>query len=121
MHYGSQSDIAFLRTIIDKVKHFDVVIDDGGHSMDQQITSIRTLLPAVRDNGLYVIEDLLSSYHHAYGGGPIGLTNTTIALLKQLVDDVQLATSVKWNPELAKYIYSFEIGPHIAFFRLKKQ
>jgi hypothetical protein len=121
MHYGSQTDVAFLQTVIDKVKHFDVVIDDGGHSMDHQNISLRTLLPAVRDNGLYVIEDLLTSYHPAYGGGPIGQKGTTIDLLKMLIDDVQLQTSVKWNPQLAKYIYSFDVGPHIVFFRLKKQ
>ena len=89
--------------------------------MEQQITSLQVLLPAVRSSGLYVIEDLLTSYHGAFGGGPRGLTNTTIALLKNMVDDVQLATSVKWNSNLTNYIYSFEVGPDIVFFLRKKE
>jgi hypothetical protein len=121
MHYGSQSDAGFLHTVIDKVKYFDVVIDDGSHMIDHQIQSLRTLLPAVHSNGLYVIEDILTSYMDTHGGGPIGQKNTTIDIMKMLIDDVQSITSVKWHPTLAQYIYSFEVGPHIAFFRLKKQ
>ncbi len=57
-HYGSQEDIEFLKTVNSKEDYFDVIIDDGGHTMTQQITSFIYLLPKVRSGGMYIIEDL---------------------------------------------------------------
>jgi hypothetical protein len=62
MHYGSQEDIAFLKTVNSEQGYFDVIVDDGGHTMKQQITSFTHLLPKVRSGGIYVIEDLETSY-----------------------------------------------------------
>lgn len=41
---------------------FDVIVDDGGHSMKQQIVSLRTLFKHVKPGGFYILEDLLTSY-----------------------------------------------------------
>ena len=38
MHIGSQIDVEFLNTIDSTKGYFDVIIDDGGHRMNQQIT-----------------------------------------------------------------------------------
>ncbi|MBS0603524.1 MAG: class I SAM-dependent methyltransferase [Verrucomicrobia bacterium] len=65
--------------------NFDIILDDGGHTMDQQITSFMTLFPHVKSGGMYIIEDLHTSYWSSYGGGG---TNSTINFLKQLIDDV---------------------------------
>lgn len=40
----------------------DVIIDDGGHSMQQQLVTLRTLLPWVKPGGIFIMEDLQSSY-----------------------------------------------------------
>jgi hypothetical protein len=48
MHYGSQDDVGFLNTINTIQGYFDIIIDDGGHTMTQQITSFTHLLPKVR-------------------------------------------------------------------------
>ena len=37
---------------------FDVIIDDGSHLMTHQVISMVTLLPALTDIGVYVIEDI---------------------------------------------------------------
>lgn len=37
-------------------------IDDGGHSWNQQRTSFDVLFPAVVPGGVYILEDLLTSY-----------------------------------------------------------
>ena len=42
LHIGDQASEPFLRTIVKSVQGgsspgFDIVIDDGGHSMDQQL------------------------------------------------------------------------------------
>jgi hypothetical protein len=67
---------------------FDLIIDDGGHHMDEQIASFKGLFPSLRDGGLYVVEDLHTSYWGSYGGGPPGAPGTMVAFLRDLVDDV---------------------------------
>lgn len=64
---------------------FDIIIDDGGHTMKQQITSFSVLFPHVKSGGMYIIEDLHTSYWERYGGGR---KKTTINFLKTLIDDV---------------------------------
>ena len=65
---------------------FDVILDDGGHTMEQQIVSFKCLFPHVKSGGLYIIEDLHTSYWSQFGGG--SHEGTTIAFLKGLIDDV---------------------------------
>jgi hypothetical protein len=38
-----------------------VVIDDGGHTANQQITSFEELYPKLSENGLYIVEDTHAS------------------------------------------------------------
>ena len=40
----------------------DIIIDDGGHSMMQQLTTLRTLMPWVNPGGFLILEDLQSTY-----------------------------------------------------------
>lgn len=54
--------IAFIETV---GQDFDIIIDDGGHTMNQQITSFKILFPALKSGGIYVIEDLHTSYTYA--------------------------------------------------------
>jgi len=73
--------------------NFDIIIDDGGHTMTQQITSFKTLFPFLKKGGLYIIEDLHTSYWKTFGsagevGNPIASENATINFLRNLVHDV---------------------------------
>jgi len=58
--------------------------------MGQQRTSFLTLFPSLARRGLYVIEDLQTSYDASYGGGPAGKQGTAVDLLKSLVDDLNV-------------------------------
>ena len=58
---GDQSNVEDLAQV-NQDGPFDIIIDDGGHSMYQQIVSLRTLMPLVKPGGLYVLEDLLTAY-----------------------------------------------------------
>lgn len=66
---GDQSDRGFLRVLREEIGHIDIVIDDGGHMMIQQITSFEELFPFIGETGIYLVEDLSTSYSQAYGGG----------------------------------------------------
>lgn len=81
---GSQNDEMFLQTISAKIGNFDIVIDDGGHTMHQQLVSFKTLFPLMNDGGIYVIEDLHTSYWPQFGG-KFKSENTCIEFLKSLV------------------------------------
>ena len=59
---GDQEDRSFLQSLTDKHGPFDLVIDDGGHTMGQQIATYEVLYGAVKDDGVYLVEDLLTSY-----------------------------------------------------------
>ena len=60
---GDQSDRFFLEML----PEVDVVIDDGGHRGEQQITSMEVLLPKMPDGGIYICEDVHTSFIHKYG------------------------------------------------------
>jgi hypothetical protein len=64
---------------------FDVILDDGGHTMVQQITSFCILFPHIKNGGIYIIEDLHTSYWSSYGGGG---PDSTVNFLKKLIDEV---------------------------------
>lgn len=66
---GSQSDRTFLRDIKKSIPKVDILIDDGGHTMKQQIVSFQELFDHVKDNGVYLCEDLHTSYWLKWGGG----------------------------------------------------
>ena len=85
---GNQADEKFLQSFADQVAGgFDIIIDDGGHFMEQQLTSFRILFPYLNADGIYVIEDLHTSYWERYGGG-FHERNTTVEFLKDLIDEV---------------------------------
>ena len=66
---GDQADSNFLDTFLEITGgNFDVIIDDGGHHMHEQITSIKKLWKAIRPGGMYFCEDLETSYFPMFGG-----------------------------------------------------
>jgi hypothetical protein len=65
---GSQADPAFLRAVVDEIGPPDIVIDDGSHRCEHVLASFRALFPLIRDGGIYVCEDLQTSYWPDYGG-----------------------------------------------------
>lgn len=69
IYIGSQDDALFLKHFKTCVPHIDIVIDDGGHMMHQQKISFRELYNHVSENGVYLVEDLHTSYWKRYGGG----------------------------------------------------
>lgn len=66
---GSQEDRDFLKKLKEKYPRVDVLIDDGGHTMNQQIVTFEEMFPHISYGGTYLCEDLHSSYLERFGGG----------------------------------------------------
>jgi ubiquinone/menaquinone biosynthesis C-methylase UbiE len=82
---GSQEDRTFLRSLADRIPLIDILIDDGGHTMTQQITTFEEVFPRVAPDGVYLCEDLHTSYWQEYGGG-YRSPNTFIEYSKNFID-----------------------------------
>jgi hypothetical protein len=55
---GDQGDPAFWAELLNDLSAIDIVIDDGSHRPEDQITSLECLLPALRPGGVYLCEDI---------------------------------------------------------------
>jgi cephalosporin hydroxylase len=66
---GSQSDRNFLKKVKEEIPPIDILIDDGGHTMLQQIVSFEELFSHVKPDGVYLCEDMHTSYWVRFGGG----------------------------------------------------
>ena len=58
---GDQANPAFLRDVLAQSGPLDLLIDDGGHTANQQITSFETIYPTLAENGIYLVEDTHTS------------------------------------------------------------
>lgn len=81
---GSQSDPEFWRDFIDKTGMVDIVLDDGGHTYEQQIVTTESLLPYINDGGLLIVEDTHTSYMDGFGDKKYSF----IEYVKKLVDRI---------------------------------
>jgi len=63
LHTGDQSDRRSLQGLLDHTgSGFDLIVDDGGHTMRQQQVSFGFLFPHLRPGGIFIIEDLHTSF-----------------------------------------------------------
>ena len=67
IYIGSQSDKNFWKKFISEVGMVDVVLDDGGHTYDQQIITAEMMLSNIKNFGMLVVEDTHTSYMDGYG------------------------------------------------------
>lgn len=82
---GDQRDRPFLYDVFHRIGGADIVIDDGSHITSHQQQSLDILFPLLNLGGIYVIEDLYTSYpspfHSCYVDGI-----STVDYLKNTLD-----------------------------------
>ncbi|WP_256104213.1 hypothetical protein [Streptomyces sp. ODS05-4] len=85
---GDLSDPAFLASLGEEIGPIDIVIDDGSHYCPDVVAAFRAMFALVRPGGLYVVEDLQTSYWEGYGGSSVRRDDpaTSMGYLKKLVD-----------------------------------
>lgn len=84
---GDQANPDFLKEVARKYGPWDIILDDGGHTNNQIITSFQNLFTQLIDGGIYLIED---THAHWWGGGfrdhPKGMS--VVSLVADLFDNM---------------------------------
>lgn len=88
IYRGSQIDEQFLCEVDRKEGPFDIIIDDGSHINEHVIETFRIMFPKLKDGGIYVVEDMQTSYWPEYGGDSHDLSKegTMMNFFKGLTD-----------------------------------
>jgi hypothetical protein len=84
---GSQDDDKFLNQISNEYGPFDFILDDGSHLNEHVIYSFKTLFQYVKSGGMYIVEDVATSYFPWYGGG-LNDPKSMMEYFKKLTDDI---------------------------------
>lgn len=102
---GSQSDKNFLQEVKKQIPKIDVLIDDGSHRMHDQIVTFEELFDHVKDDGIYLCEDVHTSYWLKYGGG-YKRRGTFIEYSKNFIDYLHPDHSEQSSFKVNKYTRS---------------
>jgi hypothetical protein len=127
IHIGSQADPHFWSELMLEIGSVDIILDDGGHTFLQQITTSECLLDSVKDNGLLVVEDTHTSYMKGFGD----LTASFITYSKNWIDkinsrfgrfhDAQAQEDRRvWSIEFFESIVAFKVNRSAANLRSEK-
>ena len=112
---GDQSDPASLGAIADQVGEIDVVIDDGSHISDQTIAAFQVLFPVLKPGGIYVVEDIQTSYWPGWNGNRSDFTDpgSWIGFVKRLIDDLHHQDRVDDDAREKLDVNQSVVGLHI--------
>jgi hypothetical protein len=84
---GNQADPVFLSSVIDEFGPPDVVLDDASHHMKPTWDLFEFVYPKVPKNGVYMVEDMHTSYWPSHGGG-VHAEDSFINRSKRLIDEL---------------------------------
>lgn len=85
-YIGDQSSRKDLRSVVEKAgTKFDLILDDGGHTMEQQQISMGFLFPYLKGGGYYIIEDVHTSFvgHNGKFGTTKDGKNSTLTMINR--------------------------------------
>ena len=111
---GSQSDEHFWSNFKAKLGGIDIVLDDGGHTYEQQIITTECLLGAINDGGLLVVEDTHTSYMRGFGPQHYSF----IEYAKKKIDDINYRFSNFYDKECERRIWSIEFVESMVAFKV---
>ena len=84
---GDASDSATIGRVAEISDSFGIVIDDGSHTSKDIIATFCRVFPMLREDGVYVVEDVHCSYWFDYEGG-VAHPYSSMSFFKLLTDVV---------------------------------
>ncbi len=116
---GNQSDEKFWDSFKKEVGMIDILLDDGGHTYEQQVVTVESMIPAIRDGGLLVVEDTHTSYMHEFGGPS---NRSFISYSKNIVDGINNRFGLlKKNRPPEKNIHSVSFFESFVVFNIDRR
>lgn len=113
---GSQSDRSFWQQFCEAVGEIDIVLDDGGHTYEQQIITVEELAPSIADGGILIVEDTHTSYMSGFGPKKYSFINYA----KNKADAINFRHSeLSGSPEYR--FWSIEFFESIVAFKINKK
>lgn len=115
---GDQENKEFLRELMGTIGNVDIVVEDGGHEMKQQIHTFQEVFPYLNNGGIFCIEDLETSYFQSFGGG-FRKEGTFIEFSKNLIDSINvwhLQNDIKTLNEYSSSIKSMHVYDSVILF-----
>jgi hypothetical protein len=131
IYQGSQADPEIIEHVGLAEGPFDVIVDDASHVSSLTIKSFKLLYPHLNPGGLYVVEDLHSSYQSFYytpaeaSGNPDNTrVNTAMGFFKRMADEVNfdpagpgmLPCTKRWNLFPPEYWMGFHLES-VSFYK----
>lgn len=123
---GDQSSEKFWNNFFSKIGKIDILLDDGGHTNENQILTLNNVVNNINDDGLIVFEDTSASFSKKHFNPS---KYSFINYSKYLIDDLYAKSEDKFKLEgvikknsLNNSIYSIKFfNSVVAFFIDKKK
>ena len=117
---GDQSSKKFWSNFYNEVGNIDILLDDGGHTYEQQIVSVVSSIDFINNNGMIVVEDTHTSYFKKFG---YPSKHTFINWAKKLIDNINSRSEdvTVQNPIFKNIIHSIEFFESIVVFKVNKE
>ncbi len=114
---GSQSDEKFWKEVVAKVGPMDVVLDDGGHTYEQQVITTESLIDNIADGGMLVVEDTHTSYMPGFGKRKYSF----IEYVKNTIDRVNKRFSKLDHDRADHRVWSIQIYESLVAFHVNRK
>lgn len=118
IHIGNQSDSNFWKDFYKKVGKIDIIVDDGGHTNEQQLSTFINSYRNVNNDGLLVFEDTHASYMREFGNPS---KYSFINFCKNFLDMQNQKSISKQNNEYIKKIHKIDFFQSIVAFHVSEK
>ena len=119
IYIGDQSSNQFWANFYSEIGNIDVLLDDGGHTNIQQITTVMESLPFINDGGLIVIEDTHTSYMKSYGNPSkysfVNFAKTCVDIINARFQDFMIKDNM-----ILQHVYEIQFFESIIAFRVDR-
>jgi hypothetical protein len=117
---GDQSCPKFWKKFFNKYGKVDVILDDGGHTNHQQISTVVNCTPFIRNGGILITEDTFCSYMKDFGNPS---KYSFINFAKKTIDDINYNYPGlgQFKYSLNKFIYCINYFDGIVAFKVNRK
>jgi hypothetical protein len=117
IYIGDQASEDFWKNFFNDVGPVDVLIDDGGHTNRQQITTVDCAIENIRNGGVLIVEDVHTSYFREFGNP---WSRSFIKFTARIVDSINSrASALKSNgPKYSERVHKVSYFESIVAFHV---